>query len=94
MGQEYGEKLLMKFRSAEDIIRFVETCEKYDDAIDVMVGKISTDAKSILGMLRMKPGEQVLIDYQCYDNEDNYQEFRADIMKKFEVEAVPDRRQP
>lgn len=94
MGLENRVKLLIRFRSEDDILRFVETCEKYDDAIDVIAEKRRTDAKSVLGMLLMKQGEKLVIDYRCYDNENNFQEFKAEIMEKFDVEAVPDKGQP
>lgn len=87
--REHKEQLYITFHSEEDIIRFVDTCNQYDDAIDVIVEKITTDAKSIMGMLLMKKGEPISIDYGCYDDEDNYQEFRADIMEHFDVKAVP-----
>lgn len=83
------EKLFITFQSEDDIVRFVDVCCEYDDAIDVKVDKMSTDAKSILGMLLMKIGHPLEIVYGCYDDNDNYQEFREEIMQKFEVEAVP-----
>ena len=81
------EKLYITFRSEDDIIQFVEVCCKYDDAIDVKVNKKSTDAKSILGMLLMKIGQPLEIEYACYDDVDNYPEFREEIMEKFDVRA-------
>ena len=81
------EKLYITFGSEDDIIRFVDTCCKYDDAIDVKVDKKRTDAKSILGMLLMKIGQPLEIEYGCYDDEDNYAEFREEITEKFDVRA-------
>lgn len=88
------EKLFITFRSEEDIIAFVEVCCEYDDAIDIRVGKMLTDAKSILGMLLLKTGETFEIEYGCYDSEDNYSQFREEILKKFQVtvKGEPDKR--
>ena len=79
------EKLFIVFRSEEDIIQFVNVCCGYDDAIDIRVGKMCTDAKSILGMLLLKTGETVEIEYECYDSEDNYRQFKEEILQKFDV---------
>ena len=84
-----NEVLQIIFKSREEIIHFVDVCNKYDDAIDVRVNKKSTDAKSIMGMLLMKVGEPLTIEYGCYDDEDNYKEFRKEIMEQFQVTAVP-----
>lgn len=84
---ERDEILYITFHSEEEIVRFVDTCCKYDDAIDVRVDKKTTDAKSILGMLLIKLEEPVLLEYGCYDEEDNYSQFRADIMEHFDVET-------
>lgn len=85
---KHKELLYITFHSKEDIIRFVNTCQQYDDAIDVIVDKVATDAKSILGMLLIPTEEPVCIDYGCYDEKDDYQEFRSNIMQHFEVKAV------
>ena len=82
------EKLYITFGSEDDIIRFVDICCKYDDAIDVKVDKISTDAKSILGMLLVKIGQPLEIEYRCYDDVDNYPEFREEILEKFDVKVA------
>ena len=84
-----NEVLQIIFKSREEIIHFVDVCNKYDDAIDVRVNKKSTDAKSIMGMLLMKVGEPLTIEYGCYDDEDNYEEFRKEIMEQFQATAVP-----
>lgn len=81
------ERLFITFESTEDIIRFVETCEKYDDAIDILVDKQTMDAKSIMGMLQMKCKCPLEILYGCYDEEDNYFEFKQDILEHFQVEV-------
>lgn len=83
------EKLYITFASEDEIVRFVDVCCEYDDAIDIKVDKMSTDAKSILGMLLMKLGQPLEIEYGCFDDEDNYPEFREEIMGKFNVEAMP-----
>lgn len=81
------EKLYITFRSDDDIVQFVDTCCKYDDAIDIKMDKMSTDAKSILGMLLLKLNRPLEIEYGCFDDENNYQQFRAEIMQKFDVKA-------
>lgn len=81
------ETLFVTFRSEDDIISFVNTCNKYDDAIDIKMDKRITDAKSILGMLKMPIGQPLEIVYGCYDDEDNYPEYKEDILKNFQVEA-------
>lgn len=83
--EETREKLYITFHSEEDIMQFVDVCNKYDDAIDIKVDKKSTDAKSILGMLLMKVDTPLEIEYGCYDDEDNYPEFREEILQKFSV---------
>lgn len=87
------EKVYVTFRSEDDIIQFVNICRKYDDSIDVMMGKMTTDAKSILGMLLLEIGQPVAISYNCYDEENNYQEFMEDIYKKFDIKVIsPEKR--
>lgn len=81
------EKLYITFHSEDEIIRFVDVCCDYDDAIDIKVDKMSTDAKSILGMLLMKVQQPLEIEYGCYDDEDNYPQFREEILQKFDVKA-------
>lgn len=83
------ETLYITFRSEEEIVRFVEICCGYDDAIDVRVDRMNTDAKSMLGMLLMKLGQPLEIQYDCYDDENNYPAFRRQIMEQFDVKAQP-----
>lgn len=84
-----NERLTIIFEAKQDIIDFVEVCNKYDDAIDIRADKRSTDAKSIMGMLLLETGREFIIEYGCYDAEDNYEEFRAEILSRFRVKAVP-----
>ena len=88
------EKLYITFHSEDDIRHFVDTCNEFDDAIDIRVQKMSTDAKSILGMLLMKLEEPLEIEYKCYDDEDNYEEFRAAILEKYDVKVVEIKEKP
>lgn len=81
------ESLYITFESEEDIIKFVDNCNKIDDAIDVVFERTNQDAKSILGMLRMPVGEPLLIVYGCYDDEDNYEEFKEIIMEHHKVDV-------
>lgn len=81
--------MYVTFHSEDDIIHFVEVCNNYDDAIDILAGKSAMDAKSILGMLKMKIEHPLEIDYGCYDDEDNYGEFKAEIQELFDCRTVP-----
>ena len=74
--QRMKEKLYITFHSEDDIRHFVDTCNECDDAIDIRMQKTAMDAKSLLGMLLMKTEEPLEIEYACYDDEDNYEEFK------------------
>ena len=52
------------------------------------------DAKSLLGMLLMKTEEPLEIEYACYDDEDNYEEFKQAILEKYDVKVVPAAEKP
>lgn len=89
MGEQMTkETLYVTFHSEDDIRHFVDTCNEFDDAIDIRVQKMSMDAKSILGMLLMKTEEPLEIEYACYDDEDNYEEFKQAILGKYDVKVV------
>ena len=77
------EKLYITFHSEDDIKHFVDTCNEFDDAIDIRIQKMAMDAKSLLGMLLMKTEE-----HACYDDEDNYEEFKQAILEKYDVKVV------
>lgn len=47
------EKLYITFHSEDEIRHFVDTCNEFDDAIDIRIQKTAMDAKSLLGMLLM-----------------------------------------
>lgn len=74
------EELYITFHSEDDIRHFVDTCNEFDDAIDIRIQKMAMDAKSLLGML--------LMEYACYDDEDNYEEFKQAILEKYDVKVV------
>lgn len=80
-----NEKLFITFHEKEDILRFVAVCGRYDDAIDIRVGKQTTDAKSIMGMLLLQLDQSLEIEYGCYDDENNYDDFRNEILKEFDI---------
>lgn len=42
------EKLYITFHSEDDIRHFVDTCNEFDDAIDIRIQKMAMDAKSLL----------------------------------------------
>ena len=73
------EELYITFHSEDDIRHFVDTCNEFDDAIDIRIQKMAMDAKSLLGMLLMKTEEPLEIEYACYDDEDNYEEFKERV---------------
>lgn len=79
-----AEKIYVTFTSEQDIIKFVDICNKIDDAIDVKSGKMSQDAKSILGMIQMPMEQELEVIYGCYDDEDNYEEFK-ELLKDGEI---------
>ena len=78
------EELYITFHSEDDIRHFVDTCNEFDDAIDIRIQKMAMDAKSLLGMLLMKTEEPLEIEYACYDDEDNYEEFKQAILEKYD----------
>ena len=82
------EKLYITFHSEDYIRHFVDTCNEFDDAIDIRIQKMAMDAKSLLGMLLMKTEEPLEIEYACYDDEDNYEEFKQAILEKYDVKVV------
>ena len=73
------------FQSKEEIVRFVDTCQDFDDAIDVRADKRRTDAKSVMGMLLLNIGEPLEIEYSCYDSEDNFLKFKETVMSQYQV---------
>ena len=88
------EKLYITFHSEDDIRHFVDTCNEFDDAIDIRIQKTAMDAKSLLGMLLMKTEEPLEIEYACYDDEDNYEEFKQAILEKYDIKVVPAAEKP
>ena len=74
------EKLYITFHSEDEIRHFVDTCN---------IQKTAMDAKSLLGMLLMKTEEPLEIEYACYDDEDNYEEFKQAILEKYDAKVVP-----
>lgn len=80
-----NEKLFITFHSEEEIISFVEVCNKYDDAIDIKTDKLLTDAKSVMGMLLTSLDIPHEIIYECFDDKDDYQEFLNEITGRFAI---------
>ena len=56
------EKLYITFHSEDEIRHFVDTCNEFDDAIDIRIQKTAMDAKSLLGMLLMKTEEPLRLN--------------------------------
>ena len=79
------EKLYITFHSEDEIRQFVDTCNEFD----IRIQKTAMDAKSLLGMLLMKTEEPLEIEYACYDDEDNYEEFKQAILEKYDAKVVP-----
>ena len=52
------------FRSPEEILSFLNTVEKYDIAMDMIRGRLTVDAKSLLGL--MKPGLNNVAELRVY----------------------------
>ena len=77
------EKLYITFHSEDEIRQFVDTCNEF------RIQKTAMDAKSLLGMLLMKTEEPLEIEYACYDDEDNYEEFKQAILEKYDAKVVP-----
>ena len=77
------EKLYITFHSEDEIRHFVDTCNEFDDAIDIRIQKTAMDAKSLLGMLLMKTEEPLEIEYACYE------EFKQAILEKYDAKVVP-----
>lgn len=82
------QKLTITFHSEDEIRAFVDICTSIDDAIDIHTKKMATDAKSIMGMLLLPLEEELPIGYECYDDENNYEEFRDQIVGKFDVHVT------
>lgn len=80
--------MYVTFHKKDDILHFVKTCSKYDDAIDIKVDKLITDAKSVVGMLLMQLDKPLEIEYKCYDEVNSYEEFRSEILKKYDIRLV------
>lgn len=64
---------------------FVDVCNQYDDAIDIRTDKLLTDAKSMMGMLLATLNMPHEIIYECFDDKDDYQKFRDEIIGRFAV---------
>lgn len=79
------EKLFITFHSEEEIVSFVDVCNKYDDAIDIKIDKLLTDAKSVMGMLLASLNIPHEIIYECFDDKDDFQEFRDEIIGRFTI---------
>ena len=87
--QNTEEVLFITFQSREDIVQFVATCQEYDDDIDIRQGKQYTDAKSVMGMLLCPLQEALEIVYKCYDDTNDYEEFRKAVLEKYAVDVRP-----
>ena len=88
------EKLYITFHSEDEIRHFVDTCNEFDDAIDIRIQKTEMDEKSLLGMIVIKKEEPLEIEYACYDDEDNYEEFKQTILEKYDIKVVPAAEKP
>ena len=81
---------LIKLTEANDLRDFMNLACKCRSDVGVHTDQNQiADAKSILGMLRMPQQVPLQIVYGCYDDEDNYEEFKKDILKNYQVEVRP-----
>jgi phosphotransferase system HPr-like phosphotransfer protein len=78
--------MFITFHSRDEILSFVNTCNKFDDAIDIKTDKSVTDAKSVMGMLLLCLDTSYEIIYECFDGEDNYKEFLNEITGKYAID--------
>ena len=81
------KSVTIKLSLAENVKSFVNIVNRYPYDVDLRAGRHVVDAKSILGMLRMPQQVPLQIVYGCYDDEDNYEEFKKDILKNYQVEV-------
>jgi phosphotransferase system HPr-like phosphotransfer protein len=73
------------FHTRDEILSFVSDCNRFDDAIDIINDKASVDAKSVMGMLILELETSYEIKYECFDDEDNYEEFLAEVIDKYDI---------
>ena len=63
------------FKSMEEILKFVNTVEKYDCAMDMRRGRFTVDAKSLLGVMNLGLNRE--IELKIY--EENCEQLEQDI---------------
>ena len=82
------ERMFITFADEKEISAFVNVCNRFDDAIDICSDKRRTDAKSLMGVLSLPLNTELEIIYECFDDEDNYQEFREAVKETFNIKFV------
>jgi phosphotransferase system HPr-like phosphotransfer protein len=78
-------KMYITFHKKDEIISFVNVCNRFDDAIDIINDKSVVDAKSVMGMFTLELETPYEIKYECFDEEDNYEEFLAEVKDKYDI---------
>ena len=64
--EDINMKMRVKLSSPEDIRKFVEVASRYSQNMELVLGRYTVDAKSILGILSLdlsKPLDLVVSDY-------------------------------
>jgi phosphotransferase system HPr-like phosphotransfer protein len=69
-------------------MNFVTVCNKFDDSIDIKDNKTLIDAKSVMGMLILKLDIPYEIVYECFDDEDNYEEFLSAVVDRYSIDLT------
>lgn len=70
-------KILITFRTPEEILDFVGLVEKYDFAMDMRRGRFIVDAKSILGIMNL--GLNNIVQLNVYS--DDCEQLKQDISR-------------
>lgn len=82
------KKMYVTFHSKDEIMNFVTVCNKFDDSIDIKDNKTLIDAKSVMGMLILKLDIPYEIVYECFDDEDNYEEFLSAVVDRYSIDLT------
>ena len=78
-------KMFVTLHSPEEIREFCRFCNQFDDTIDLLSGQMITDAKSLMGSLMVDYSKPIEVVYQCYDDVDSFQAFKAAAEAKFTI---------
>lgn len=62
-------ELKVKINSIDDVKKFVSTVTKYDFDVDIVSGKYSVDAKSIMGIFSIDLSKELVMKAHTNDSE-------------------------